>query len=133
MANTWGTLTWGINSWGEQSDVSISVTGTQLSTSQGDVTTTVELNSGWGRELGWGTLDWGNNSISTQVPITGSQLNLDLGDTTLDLLTIASPTGVTAAFALSSVDASPDAMASGNQIPLSLGDAIGSCGSWYAT
>ena len=83
-------LPWGENSWGDLSDVSVNVSGISLSIDQGDVTTTEELNAGWGRETGWGTLDWGDNSLSTQVSLTGFQLSTDLGDATLDLLTIAS-------------------------------------------
>ena len=38
MANAWGELTWGIGSWGLQNDVTISLTGNSLTTSQSFVT-----------------------------------------------------------------------------------------------
>ena len=73
-------LPWGENLWGDLSDVSINVSGIDLTIVQGSVTTTEELNAGWGRETGWGTLDWGDNSLSIQVSLTGQQLNISQGD-----------------------------------------------------
>ena len=39
MANTWGNNYWGINSWGEQDDVTLTVTGSSVSSSIGTSTT----------------------------------------------------------------------------------------------
>jgi hypothetical protein len=57
MANEYGIGFWGQNSWGENSDVFVSLTGQQLNSSSGTVTTTTEINTGWGR-LGWGVISW---------------------------------------------------------------------------
>ena len=120
MANEFGIGSWGQNSWGENSDVFVSLTGQNVSSFLGTVTTTEEINTGWGR-LGFGVEDWGTTGISVTTSVTGSQINLSLGDETVDILTIAFPTGNVLAFALSGVDPSPDAFASGTQIPIQVG------------
>jgi hypothetical protein len=120
MANEFGIGSWGQNSWGENSDVFVSLTGQNVSSFLGTVTTTEEINTGWGR-LGFGIEDWGTTGISVTTSVTGSQINLSLGDETVDILTIASPTGNVLEFALSGVDPSPDAFASGTQIPIQVG------------
>ena len=120
MANEFGIGSWGQNSWGENSDVFVSLTGQNVSSFLGTVTTTEEINTGWGR-LGFGIEDWGTTGISVTTSVTGSQINLSLGDETVGILTIASPTGNVLEFALSGVDPSPDAFASGTQIPIQVG------------
>jgi hypothetical protein len=120
MANEFGIGSWGQNSWGENSDVFVLLTGQNVSSSLGTVTTTEEINTGWGR-LGFGVEDWGTTGISVTTSVTGSQINLSLGDETVDILTIAFPTGNVLEFALSGVDPSPDASASGTQIPIQVG------------
>ena len=120
MANEFGIGSWGQNSWGENSDVFVSLTGQNVNSSLGTVTTTEEINTGWGR-LGFGIEDWGTTGISVTTSVTGSQINLSLGDETVGILTIASPTGNVLEFALSGVDPSPDAFASGTQIPIQVG------------
>jgi hypothetical protein len=120
MANEYGIGFWGQNSWGENSDVFVSLTGQQLNSSSGTVTTTTEINTGWGR-LGWGVQDWGTTGISVSTTLTGSQINLSLGNETVGIVTIASPNGNALAFALSGVDPSPDAFASGTQLPIQVG------------
>jgi|GEM_PF-6802869 len=120
MANEFGIGSWSQNSWGENSDVFVLLTGQNLNSSLGTVTTTEEINTGWGR-LGFGVQDWGTTGISVTTSVTGSQINLSLGDESVDILTIASPTGIVLEFALSGVDPSPDAFASGTQIPIQVG------------
>jgi len=120
MANEFGIGSWSQNSWGENSDVFVLLTGQDLNSSLGTVTTTGEINTGWGR-LGFGVQDWGTTGISVTTSVTGSQINLSLGDESVDILTIASPTGIVLEFALSGVDPSPDAFASGTQIPVQVG------------
>jgi hypothetical protein len=120
MANEFGIGSWGQNSWGENSDVFVLLTGQNVSSSLGTVTTTEEINTGWGR-LGFGVEDWGTTGISVTTSVTGSQINLSLGDETVDILTIAFPTGNVLEFALSEVDPSPDASASGTQITIQVG------------
>jgi len=120
MANEFGIGSWSQNSWGENSDVFVLLTGQDLNSSLGTVTTTGEINTGWGR-LGFGVQDWGTTGISVTTSVTGSQINLSLGDESVDILTIASPTGIVLEFALSGVDPSPDAFASGTQIPIQVG------------
>jgi len=120
MANEFGIGSWSQNSWGENSDVFVLLTGQNLNSSLGTVTTTEEINTGWGR-LGFGVQDWGTTGISVTTSVTGSQINLSLGEESVDILTIASPTGIVLEFALSGVDPSPDAFASGTQIPIQVG------------
>jgi hypothetical protein len=43
MANEFGIGSWGQNSWGENSDVFVSLTGQNVSSSLGTVTTTEEI------------------------------------------------------------------------------------------
>jgi len=56
------------------------VSGEQINiSSPGNVTVTVEINSGWGR-LGWGIYDWGSDGLSVVTSVTGQQLNITQGD-----------------------------------------------------
>lgn len=121
MANEYGIGFWGQNAWGENSDVFVSVTGQQLSSNNiGTVSVTTEINTGWGR-LTWGAEDWGTTGISVISSVTGNSLSVTSGTAQSSALTIASPTGLSASFALSGVDPSPDAFASGIQIPIQVG------------
>jgi hypothetical protein len=60
MANTWGLQTWGFNQWNDLDNVSYTLTGQDLSLSLADVTTSGEINEGWGRANTWGI--WLGNS-----------------------------------------------------------------------
>lgn len=143
MANAWGELTWGVNGWGLQSDLIVPVSnpndepyGTypygssdfggsagNLGVSTGSVTVTAEINRGWGREQGWGTLDWGTWTLSTQVSLTGQQLNISQGDesTSIDVAPILS--GEQLNWSIGNVDPNPDESLIGQQINLTLASA----------
>jgi hypothetical protein len=143
MANAWGELTWGLNNWGEQSDLVVPVSnpndepyGTypygsndfggsagNLGVATGSVTITAELNAGWGRELGWGTLDWGTNTLSTQVQLTGQQLNISQGDENISIDAYPTLSGQQLNWSVGSVDPNPDESLIGQQINLTLASA----------
>lgn len=100
MANTWGSLKWGEGDFGEQSNVTVPVTGiggnpvawnsgTFGSASFGgqsnsiplilsEETVSGQINTGWGRQS-WGELAWG---ISGTLLTTGQQINLSTGNLT---------------------------------------------------
>ena len=54
----WGGKQWGINEWGELTDVTVSLTGQELTSSLGNETAEGILNTGWGRK-NWGEESWG--------------------------------------------------------------------------
>ena len=54
----WGGKQWGINEWGELNDVTVSLTGQELTSSLGNETAEGILNTGWGRK-NWGEESWG--------------------------------------------------------------------------
>ena len=56
MAKTWGSLKWGQGLWGDQTSVTVSLTGVNTTTAVGDPLH--YNNEGWGRYL-WGERDWG--------------------------------------------------------------------------
>lgn len=120
MANEYGIGVWGQNAWGENSDVNITVSGQQLSSSQGSVSLTTEINSGWGR-VAWGAQDWGTTGISQTVALTGSQVNLSLGNESTDISFIADITGQQLNWSVGAVDPNPDESLIGQQINLGLG------------
>jgi hypothetical protein len=76
MANTWGLQTWGFNQWNDLDNVSYTLTGQDLSLSLADVTTSGEINEGWGRANGWGTAGWG---IQGTLQVTGIAMSADIG------------------------------------------------------
>jgi len=141
MANAWGELTWGINNWGEQSDLDVPVsnpndepwgvygfgqndfggTAGNLGVSTGSVTVTAEINRGWGREQGWGTLDWGTWTLSTQVSLTGQQLNISEGDENISIDTSPILSGQQLDWSIGVVDPEPDESLIGQQINLNVG------------
>ena len=104
-----------------EANADIVSTGIALETALGEVESYNEI--GWGRD-GWGEEAWGAAGIWATVSLTGIGLEIAQGNETSQANAEVNPTGLTAAFALSSVDASPDAFASGNQTPISLGDAV---------
>ena len=77
MANTWGEsgTTWGQNTWGEQSDVTLTLTGFSITSSLGDLAYAGST-EGWGRDT-WGLNDWGADTYT--VPVTGLEMTASLG------------------------------------------------------
>ena len=95
MANSWGELAWGTNNWGEQSNVTVEVTGlggnpiafgessfgstsfggtsTSIPLSLSEETVTGEINAGWGR------LTWGENAWGIQGDVLVNGVGLDVG------------------------------------------------------
>jgi len=141
-SGTWGVGTWGQNQWNDLADPSFTVTGIALTASLGDESSSTEVNLGWGRQE-WGLQGWG--IAGTTIP-TGISASFSLGTvtTTADantgpstnnnqLLTAAlgsvAATGIAevpvTGFALTNnlgtVDAGPDAMATGDAVVASLG------------
>ena len=75
----WGGKQWGINEWGELSDVTVSLTGQELTSSLGTETVEAILNRGWGRK-NWGEEAWG---IGGSVLPDGQQLQTTLASVTV--------------------------------------------------
>ena len=120
MANEYGIGYWGQNAWNENSDVNITVSGQQLSSSQGSVSLTTEINSGWGR-VAWGEQDWGTVGISQTVSLTGLQLNFTLGDESTDISVSPILSGQQLNWSVGAVDPEPDESLIGQQINLNVG------------
>ena len=120
MANEYGIGYWGQNAWNENSDVNITVTGQQLSSANGSVSLTTEINSGWGR-VAWGEQDWGTTGISQTVALTGSQVNLSLGNESIDVSVTPILSGQQLNWTVGTVDPEPDESLVGQQINLNLG------------
>lgn len=76
MSNTWGSQTWSFNQWNDLDNVSLSVTGIPVSSNLGSVTTTEEINIGWGSDT-WGSETWGISGLN--VDLTGIQLSSNIG------------------------------------------------------
>ena len=120
MANEYGIGYWGQNAWNENSDVNITVSGQQLSSSQGSVSLTTEINTGWGR-VAWGAQDWGTTGISQTVALTGSQVNLSLGNELIDVSVTPILSGQQLNWSVGAVDPNPDESLIGQQVNLNLG------------
>ena len=120
MANEYGIGYWGQNAWNENSDVNITVTGQQLSSANGSVSLTTEINSGWGR-VAWGEQDWGTTGISQTVALTGSQVNLSLGNESIDVSVTPILSGQQLNWTVGTVDPEPDESLVGQQLNLNLG------------
>ena len=141
-SGTWGVGTWGQNQWNDLADPTFTVTGIALTASLGDESSSTEVNVGWGRQE-WGLQGWG--IAGTTIP-TGISASFSLGTvtTTADantgpstnnnqLLTAAlgnvtafglaqvDVTGFPLTNSLGTVDAGPDAMATGDAVVASLG------------
>lgn len=143
MANTWGTLSWNTGSWGQQNDVSVTLTGQQLSSAQGNVGTSTEINTGWGRltfgENAWGisgdllvtgigleaSIGTGSVVIDVQNEITGIQQNLNLGTITAEGLAEVDLTGIALEASIGTVDPAPDVMLTGVALGVAAGTADG--------
>ena len=141
-SGTWGTGSWGQNQWNDTADPTFTVTGIALTASLGDETTVGEINTGWGR-LNWNDGAWGiaGNVLLTGFPVTATlgneQINIsvntgpstnnnqlittNLGTVAIDIVGKVFPTGIAMASALGTVDAGPDAVATGNAMSMGLG------------
>jgi hypothetical protein len=137
MANAWGELTWNAGLWGQQADAIVALDSFGLTTSQGQANFTPV--DGWGRN-NWGALGWGVNFANDTFTASGYSLNLIEGDVVVSgeinegwgRLTWGENawggTGdvILQGFQLNisegTVDPSPDAMVTGQQINTSLGD-----------
>jgi hypothetical protein len=114
----WGRLGWGINAWGI--DGTLILNGNSL-----------EIGIG-GPAYGWGDLSWNNPgimwggvstviaAIGQEINVTGSQLNLSINGVEAFGLAFAYPTGQQINIAEGDVDASPDAIITGQQLNISL-------------
>jgi hypothetical protein len=122
MANTWGSLAWGEGNFGEQSNITVPVTGiggnpiawnsgafgsssfggtsNSIPLSLSEETVTGEINAGWGR-LTWGENAWG---IAGDVLVQGVGLASGIG--------------------LGTVTAGADIDVNGQQQNLSIGDPL---------
>ena len=80
--DAWGSLSWSTGPWGNQDDIDIQVTGFSLSSSLQSVTTTAEVNSGWGRST-WGDLSWSVSFANETVQPTGIGITSTVGDETV--------------------------------------------------
>jgi hypothetical protein len=135
MANTWGELTWNAGLWGEQSNAIVTLTGSQLNFSLAPVDS--YTTTGWGSDY-WGIENWGESGLTANV--IGQQINLSSGDVEVSgeinegwgrLTWGENAWGGTGDVILEGlqlnisegiVDASPDAMVSGQQLNTSLND-----------
>lgn len=75
----WGGKQWGINEWGELTDVTVSLTGQELTSSLGNETVEAILNRGWGRK-NFGEEAWG---IGGSVLPNGFELQTTLASVTV--------------------------------------------------
>jgi hypothetical protein len=58
-ADSWGALSWNVGSWGEQDNINLTISGTQLTSNLGNETIVAEVNEGWGG-LAWDIGQWGD-------------------------------------------------------------------------
>ena len=75
-SDAWGMLQWGERAWGNQDDLTVSVTGTAITSNAGNSSVVATIESGWGR-LGWGINGWG---ILGDVGLQGQQLATSQGE-----------------------------------------------------
>ena len=67
-SNAFGAFSWNKGSWNQLNNESVAVTGNQISTSQGSVTISAEIRSGWSRGT-WSSATW-NQAPDNFVTIT---------------------------------------------------------------
>lgn len=124
MANAWGELSWNQGLWGAQGDVSVSLSGNSLA---------ININQGWGlldwnsSEISWGGNTFINVAIGQQINVTGLQLNTSLNSVT-EVITVdvfLTNTNLLLGTSLGDIDASPDAIVTGQQLNLSTGTLLG--------
>ena len=141
-SGTWNTGSWGQNQWGDNANPTVIPTGFGMSAALGDESSTTEINVGWGRQE-WGLQGWGiaGTLIPTGLPLTATLgsvtttanantgpstnnnqlLTAALGSVTAVGLAEVTPTGFSLTNNLGTVDAGPDAMATGDAVVASLG------------
>ncbi len=138
-SGTWGAGTWGQNQWNDLADPTFTVTGIALTASLGDESSSTEVNVGWGRQE-WGLQGWGiaGTTIPTgislsanlgtlgmqgdvAITLTGNPLTANDGSVTAVGLAEVDVTGIPLTNSLGTVDAGPDAMATGDAVVASLG------------
>ena len=141
-SGTWNTGSWGQNQWGDNANPTPIVTGFAMSAALGDESSSTEINVGWGRQE-WGLQGWGiaGTLIPTGLPLTATLgsvtttanantgpstnnnqlLTAALGSVTAVGLAEVTPTGFSLTNNLGTVDAGPDAMATGDAVVASLG------------
>ena len=74
--STWGALSWNSGQWGDQTDIDLDVSGSQLQSSIGD--TDEFADRGWGGNT-WSHGNWGEVN-ETSVDVTGSQLQSTINE-----------------------------------------------------
>jgi len=136
----WGRYAWGELAWGAPYQNAIaSVTGSQINLSLNNVGLSTEINEGWGR-LTWGENAWGiagdvivtgiglssniqSGSVTAEAEVTttGQQLSLTVENVTAFGLAQVPVSGQQLTNSLGTVDAEPDAMATGIQMSSSVG------------
>ena len=141
-SGTWNTGSWGQNQWGDNANPTPTITGFAMSAALGDESSSTEVNVGWGRQE-WGLQGWGiaGTLIPTGLPLTATLgsvtttanantgpstnnnqlLTAALGSVTAVGLAEVTPTGFSLTNNLGTVDAGPDAMATGDAVVASLG------------
>ena len=141
-SGTWNTGSWSQNQWGDNANPTVIPTGFGMSAALGDESSSTEINVGWGRQE-WGLQGWGiaGTTIPTGLPLTAALgsvtttanantgpstnnnqlLTAALGSVTAVGLAEVTPTGFPLINNLGTVDAGPDAMATGDAVVASLG------------
>ena len=141
-SGTWNTGSWGQNQWGDNANPTPIVTGFAMSAALGDESSSTEIHVGWGSQE-WGLQGWGiaGTLIPTGLPLTATLgsvtttanantgpstnnnqlLTAALGSVTAVGLAEVTPTGFSLTNNLGTVDAGPDAMATGDAVVASLG------------
>ena len=139
----WGRDAWSQRAWGNPSQIVTPVTPEDdMTMSLNSVSITAEINAGWGAK-NWGDNSWGvaANLIATGDAITstlgtiGASIDVstgpgtnnnqlittNLGTAIVDIVGKAFPIGFGMTSSLGTVDAGPDAMATGNAMSMGLG------------
>ena len=141
-SGTWNTGSWSQNQWGDNANATVVPTGFGMSAALGDESSSTEINTGWGRQE-WGLQGWGiagttiptgvsgtfalgsvtvtANANTGELSNTNLLLSAGLGTITATGRAEVSPTGFALTNNLGTVDAGPDAMATGDAVVASLG------------
>ena len=85
----WGgddpSVAWNENAWASNT-ITTSLTGQSLTSSIGSITTSEEINKGWGQD-GWGVENWGESGLTVEITapdgLTASLPNVNWGYQTL--------------------------------------------------
>ena len=138
----WGSLSWSSGVWGNVQNSGTELTGIGLTTDSGNVGISGEINAGWGRltygENAWGIqgdvlitgigldvgVGTGSVTIDVQPELLGEQVNLSTGDpliiTATEIFLSENPLP-NLTVAEGTVDAEPDAEATGQQLNVGVG------------